>query len=115
MTQPKGPRIRVGMGTCGISAGAQETFDALVKELERADVKNAEVNITGCLGQCSVEPLVEVQMSGMPDTVYGNVGVDCARDIIQKHILNKKMVDDHVFDQPAEDIIFEKLQTKNNL
>jgi NADP-reducing hydrogenase subunit HndB len=41
----------------------------------------------------------------MPDIIYGNVDAEVARKIVRKHVLNSKLVNDHVFDKPAADII----------
>ena len=106
-TDNKDTQIIVGMGTCGIAAGAKETLDAFVEELDEQDLNNVKVTQTGCMGLCYVEPTVEVIMPGMPDVIYGNVDSEIARKIIRKHILNKTMVNDHVFDRPAADIVEE--------
>ena len=59
------------------------------------------------MGLCYVEPTVEVKVPGMPDTIYGNVDADTARRIVRKHILGGKLVNEHIFDRPAKDIIKE--------
>ena len=51
-------KLIVGEGSCGISAGAAKVYDNLAKELE-AD-KVAELGITGCIGMCFLEPIVDV-------------------------------------------------------
>lgn len=106
-TDNKDIQIIVGMGTCGIAAGAKETLDAFIEELDEQELKNVKVTQTGCMGLCYVEPTVEVIMPDMPDIIYGNVDPDIARKIIRKHLLNKTMVNDHVFDRPAADIVEE--------
>ncbi len=106
-TENKDIQIIVGMGTCGIAAGAKETLNAFIEELEEQDLKTVRVTQTGCMGLCYVEPTVEVVMPDMPDVIYGNVDPEIARKIIRKHILNKTMVNDHVFDRPAADIVEE--------
>ena len=63
----KNIQIIVGMGTCGIAAGAKQTFDEIVKAIDENSL-NADVIIrqTGCMGLCHVEPTVEIVMPGMP-------------------------------------------------
>ena len=100
-----GTKIIVGMGTCGIAAGARDTLKALLDELDAKKVTNAIVKQTGCMGLCSVEPTVEVHMPGMPNTVYGNVDAKVVKEIVDKHILNKTLVNEHVFDKPAADVV----------
>lgn len=103
----KSVRINIGMGTCGIAAGARETFNAFIDELDKVGFGDAVVTQTGCLGQCHSEPSVEVHMPGMPDIVYGKVDQETARKIVRKHVQEKAMIQDHVYDKPSSDIVKE--------
>ncbi|MFW5856070.1 MAG: NADH-ubiquinone oxidoreductase-F iron-sulfur binding region domain-containing protein [Bacillota bacterium] len=49
-------RIKVGMASCGIAAGADEVMDFLQEKID--DIEIVEV---GCIGHCYAEPLVEVE------------------------------------------------------
>jgi len=98
----------VGMGTCGIAAGAKETLNAFIEELNSKDIRNVVIKQVGCMGFCHSEPTVEIHMDGMPDIIYGNVDAEVARKIVHSHILEKKLVDKHVFDKPSKDIVKEK-------
>jgi len=100
--------IIVGMGTCGIAAGAKESLDAFVNELNSKDIRNVVIKQVGCMGFCHSEPTIEIHMDGMPDIIYGNVDAEVARKIVHSHILEKKLVDKHVFDKPSKDIVKEK-------
>lgn len=104
----KSIEIIVGMGTCGIAAGAKESLDAFVNELNSKDIRNVVIKQVGCMGFCHSEPTVEIKMDGMPDIIYGNVDAEVARKIVHSHILEKKLVDKHVFDKPSKDIVKEK-------
>jgi len=103
----KDTQIIVGMGTCGIAAGAKETLDAFIQELDESDLKNVRVTQTGCMGLCYVEPTVEVIVPGMPDVIYGKVDAEVARKIVRKHIIKKALVNDHIYDKPAADFVGE--------
>ena len=52
-------KIIVGQGSCGIAAGAQKVYDAIEAELKAAG-SQAQLGITGCLGLCWLEPLVDI-------------------------------------------------------
>ena len=101
----KDVQVIVGMGTCGIAAGAKAAFDAFVEELGKAGLPNVAVRQTGCMGLCHSEPTVEVAVPGMPGVVYGNVDPETARKIVNQHIVRKLLVNDHIFDKPAADIV----------
>lgn len=62
--------ITVGMGTCGLAAGASETLAAIEVELEKRNLK-ASLGQVGCAGMCSYEPMVELQARGKPRLSYG--------------------------------------------
>jgi len=88
--------IRVGLSTCGIAAGAQDVFDKLCEEKEKRNL-DIFVERCGCAGKCYAEPLVEVRIEGMPQVVYGRVDVATALEIIDTHVLGKKLLNDHIY------------------
>ena len=105
-TEGKEIQVIVGMGTCGIAAGAKESFDAIVKAVDEFKIgANVVIRQTGCMGLCHVEPTVEVIVPGMPATIYGRVDAAVAADIVRKHLVDHKMVNGHIYDRPAIDII----------
>jgi NADH-quinone oxidoreductase subunit F len=78
--------ITIGMGTCGIAAGAREVHDAFEKELRRRKI-SATLRATGCLGVCAKEPLVDVQLPGQARVLYANVTPELAPALVEQHIL----------------------------
>ena len=99
--------IIIGMGTCGIAAGAKETFDAIMDEVVKNDIPGVVVKQTGCMGLCYCEPSVEVICDDAPDAVYSNVDADTGRRIVLDHIMNGKLVEGHLANKPAADILEE--------
>ncbi len=100
----KTAQIVVGMGTCGIAAGAKQALDGFLAAIDDFNLDNVAVTQTGCMGLCYVEPTVEVIVEGMPNVIYGKVDAEVAKKIIKDHVMHKHMVSDHVFDRPAADI-----------
>ena len=99
-------QIIVGMGTCGIAAGAKTTLDTFIKALdENKLVNNVLVRQTGCMGLCHSEPTVEVIVPGMPDVIYGKVDTNIAEQIVKKHIMGKELLDSLILNKPAADIM----------
>ena len=105
-TEGKTIQIIVGMGTCGIAAGAKDTLDAFVKELDAREL-GGEVIIrqTGCMGLCQNEPTVEVVMAGMPNIIYGRVDAKVAKEIVEKHLMKRELLNEQILDRPAGDIL----------
>jgi len=77
---PEGPKVTVGMATCGLATGAQAVFDALSEELSKASC-DAILARTGCIGFCQMEPIVEVFRPGKPRVLYGQLNADNARQL----------------------------------
>jgi NADP-reducing hydrogenase subunit HndB len=90
--------VSVGLGTCGVAAGAMEVFDVLEEEIRKCDLKGVVLSQTGCIGLCSHEPLVEVAAGDAPKVSYGRVTPEIARRIVQEHILDGKPLEDFVVD-----------------
>lgn len=89
------PTIIVGMGTCGIAAGAR---DAMLVILDEVNKRQLKVNITqtGCIGMCQNEPLIDVVIPGEDRITYGHVNKDLARKIVTEHIANGTIVKEAV-------------------
>ena len=107
-TGNKNVQIIVGMGTSGIANGAKETLNAFVEILRKEGMTNVAVKQTGGLGLDHAEPTVEVRMAGMPTVIYGRVDAKVAKKIVEEHIQGGKLVDEHVYDRPAVDIVEEQ-------
>ena len=88
--------IVVSMGSCGIAAGACDTFEAVKELVERKRIEKVRLSQTGCIGLCEEEPLVEVHTADGHKTTYGHVTPDVIERIIQDHILAGKVVQDYV-------------------
>ena len=98
-------QIIVGMGTCGIAAGAKDTFTALVDTLAEKGLTNVLIRQTGCMGLCHSEPTVEVVAPGMPTVIYGHVDAATAKEIVEKHIVGKALIEGKILDKPSIDIV----------
>ncbi|MBW1823753.1 MAG: (2Fe-2S) ferredoxin domain-containing protein, partial [Deltaproteobacteria bacterium] len=66
---PSKARISVGLGSCGIAAGAESVYTVLQKEAKKRKL-NAVITKTGCLGFCGEEPLINLMKPGSPLVVY---------------------------------------------
>ena len=66
------PVICIGAGTCGLIAGAGETT-AMVRQYIADHKIRAEVIEVGCIGLCSAEPLLDVQLPGKTRISFRNI------------------------------------------
>jgi NADP-reducing hydrogenase subunit HndB len=86
-----GTTITVGMGTCGIAAGARETMHAILEELAKRQI-DAHVTTVGCIGMCVKEPLVDIEQAGKPRITYCNVKPDMVPRLIEQHLVQGEPV-----------------------
>lgn len=89
--------IKVGMSTCGLAAGAEVIYNIFIDELQKRNLP-IKVEKCGCIGMCYAEPLIEVILPDMPDTIYGRVNKDVALKIIEQHLIQKKLVENHIYE-----------------
>lgn len=90
-----GTKITVGMGTCGIAAGARETMHAILEELKQRQIE-AHVTTVGCIGMCASEPLVDIEQAGSDRITYGNVKPAMIPRLIEEHLINGRVMQEWV-------------------
>ncbi|MCL2098719.1 MAG: 4Fe-4S binding protein [Bacteroidales bacterium] len=105
--------VKVGMGSCGLAAGAQKVYDRL-SELHQQNPNLFRMEKTNCIGMCYCEPLVQVDMDNS-SVIYGRVTVDKIKAIYENHLLNQQILNEEVvyspdFDAPENSFLNE--QTK---
>ncbi len=91
-------RVTVGMGTCGIAAGASEVFTAIEDEIQALHLTNVVLSETGCIGLCEHEPIVEVTVGRGEKVSYGRVMPCIAKRIVQEHVRDGRVLYEFVTD-----------------
>jgi (2Fe-2S) ferredoxin len=89
--------IKVGMSTCGLAAGADAIYRTFVEETKMRHL-TIPVQKCGCNGMCYAEPLVEVRVAGLPTVTYGKVTKDIAVRIVEKHVVEKLLLNECIYD-----------------
>lgn len=90
-TSTDGIRVVVGMATCGIVAGARPVMNAFVEEISKRSLNNVTVSMTGCIGLCKLEPVVEVIDKDGNKTTYVKMTAEKAARVVVEHIVNGKV------------------------
>ncbi len=93
---PDSIKIVVGMGECGVEAGARKVLDAFLGEIEDNGIEKVVVCQSGCMGKCEAEPTVEVYVPGEEKVTYGYMTEEKAKRVMKEHILGKKTVAEYV-------------------
>jgi NADP-reducing hydrogenase subunit HndB len=91
-------QVIVGMGTCGIAAGARDTMKAILNKIETEGLPGIVVTQTGCIGLCEREPIVQVIVGDGPKVTYGKVNPTVAKRILEEHVLGGKVVQEYVIE-----------------
>ena len=89
-----GRRVVVGMATCGIAAGARPVMNAFVEELKKRNLCNVTVTITGCIGACRLEPMVEIFDADGSKVTYVKMTPEKAARIVMEHLVNGRVCTD---------------------
>lgn len=99
------PVIYVGTGTCGIAAGSGNTLRA-VREYLQKTTQEADIVEVGCIGLCSAEPLMDVQLPGKARVSFRNVSEDLVPQLLDEcfhnqlsgnHVLGQLRNDEHEY------------------
>lgn len=88
-------QVIVGMGTCGIAAGARDAMKTILDTIQTENLEGVVVTQTGCIGLCEKEPIVQVVVGDQPKVTYGKVNPDVARQIMLEHVKNGTIVKDY--------------------
>ena len=79
-------RILVGQGSCGIASGAKKTAAAFAEQIRAAEM-DVPVDVTGCIGLCYLEPIVDIYDDNGEMTRYTKVTPDTAKLIFDAHVV----------------------------
>ncbi len=89
-------RITLGLGTCGIAAGALAVLRVIQEHVASGQLKDVTVSQTGCIGLCRHEPILEISIPGAENVTYGSVTAEAAERIIHEHILGGRVLEEFV-------------------
>ncbi len=88
-------RVRVGMATCGISAGADRVYEAFKEAVAQEGLDNVEIVSTGCVGRCDLEPMAEVLRGDDPPVLYIRLDEEKTRRIVTEHLVAGNVVQEY--------------------
>jgi len=91
------PLIYVGTGTCGNIAGAPKTIKAIKEYLAFNEIE-ADIIESGCIGLCSSEPIVDVQLPGMSRISFEKITEDKVNFLLDG-VFNNVIPKEHVLGQ----------------
>lgn len=87
-------QILIGMATCGIASGAEDTMNAINDEIKKHHLENVKVIQVGCLGYCHSEPTVQINKPGNEAVIYGKVDSEMGRALVKEYLMNEHIIND---------------------
>jgi len=98
-----GPKIQIGMATCGVASGALDTKLAFEQALVERGIE-AHVRTVGCVGHCYAEPVVVIDHpdSGFPPIFYHEVTPGKATMLVKLFIEGGDPRFEHVYGATVE-------------
>ena len=97
-------KVKVGQGSCGIATGAKKVADSIDAMIKR-DNLDVDLEVTGCVGTCFLEPIVDVYDDEEKLTRYVNVKPEEVESIFKHHFSDGKISSEHVIDEEDEKFI----------
>ena len=91
---PSHVKITVHMGTCGIAAGARDVMSSLMEVVAESGRDDIRVVNSGCMGMCSSEPNVTVEIKDQEPIVYQLVDANKMRQIFKQHVMKGEVQTD---------------------
>ena len=87
-------KVIVGLGSCGIAAGAGKVFDK-IEAIKKAEKLTFELKKTSCVGMCYREPLVEI-IDDNGHYLYGEIDEERAIEVIDRHVVQQNPIKEYV-------------------
>jgi len=92
-------KILVGLGTCGIAAGAEDIYEALEESIISGDLTNGELVKVGCVGYCHAEPTIELLYPDGTSVLLGHLHANTVSNVIASYIATHKKKGKHVLEK----------------
>ena len=96
------PVVFIGTGTCGLGAGAGKTLEAVKKFLAARRI-DAEVLEVGCIGLCSEEPILDVQLPGRARVSFRGVTAVMVQPLLTAVLVNGQVPEKMALGQFRQD------------
>ncbi len=97
-------KVIIGQGSCGIATGAKKTQAEFEAQIAKQGVQ-AELDITGCVGTCYLEPIVDVYDDEGKMTRYVKVQPDKVEKIVEDHLKGGKVVEEYAISAEDEQFL----------
>jgi len=110
----KKTQVKVHLGTCGISSGANKVLECFTREVESRKLSDVVVLRAACIGLCGIEPVVTVVTPDGKKTIYIEVTEDRVPGIVAKHLMKGNAVKEWVLDEKSPLLKLQEIRVMHN-
>ena len=105
-------KIKVGMASCGLAAGADAVYEAFKEALP----ETVELKKTACIGFCYAEPMVEVINEKGESRFYGHLIPQDVKGFVNNTPPEKKLIISEYEDAPGNNKLTQQVRiaTRNS-
>ena len=97
-------KVIIGQGSCGVATGAKKTAAEFEKLIAEKNL-DAVVDITGCVGTCYLEPIVDIYGDDGALTRYVKVQPENVAEIVERHLAKGEPVKEMAISQEDQQFI----------
>ncbi|MDO4485317.1 MAG: NADH-quinone oxidoreductase subunit NuoF [Bacillota bacterium] len=97
-------KVVIGQGSCGVATGARKTAAEFERQIAEKKIK-ADVDITGCVGTCYLEPIVDIYDDDGKMTRYVKVQPDKVEKIVEDHLINSRIAEEQAITEEDKQFI----------
>lgn len=97
-------KVIIGQGSCGIATGAKKTQAEFEAQIAKHGV-SVDLDFTGCVGTCYLEPIVDVYDNAGEMTRYVKVQPDKVEKIVEEHLKGGKVVEEYAISAEDEQFL----------
>ncbi|MBE9502390.1 MAG: FAD-dependent oxidoreductase, partial [Chloroflexi bacterium] len=107
-------QVKVHLGTCGISSGANKVLEAFLREVEARKLSDVIVLKAACIGLCGVEPVVTVITPRQKRAIYTDVTEDKVPQIVERHLIGGMAIEEWILDENAPLLKLQEIRVMHN-
>jgi NADH-quinone oxidoreductase subunit F len=110
----KNTQVKVHLGTCGISSGANKVLEAFQRQVETRKLADVTVLKAACIGLCDREPTVTIIHPTRGKTVYYDLSEDKVPRVVEQHLIKGKVVDEWKLDPDDPLLKLQEIRVMHN-
>jgi len=107
-------QVKVHLGTCGISSGANRILEAFQHEIDARKLSDVIVLRAACIGLCGQEPVTTVIHPGSGKVIYHDLTEDKIPTIVEQHLIGGNAVEKWTVDLHAPLLKLQAIRVMHN-